>query len=53
VIAASPAAGQPHRRPARRRSIITSKASRAAGNAHHMTALKWPVSWNMRFGAQA
>ncbi len=53
VTAASPAAGQPHRRPARRRSIITSKASRAAGKAHHMTALKWLVSWNIRWGVQA
>jgi hypothetical protein len=32
---------------------MTSKASRAAGKAHHMTALKWLVSWNIRFGVQA
>jgi hypothetical protein len=32
---------------------MTSKASRAAGKAHHMTALKWPVSWNIRWGVEA
>ena len=53
VTAASPAAGQPHGRPARRRSTMTSKASSAAGKAHHMTALKWLVSWNIRLGVKA
>jgi hypothetical protein len=53
TTAARPAAGQRQGRPARRRSTIVSKASSAAGKAHHMTALKWLVSWNIRWGVQA
>ncbi len=53
VTAARAAAGPRQRRPSRWRSSIASNAHSAAGKAHHMTALKWLVSWNIRWGVQA
>jgi hypothetical protein len=32
--------------------MATSKAHRAAGKAHHMTALKWLASWDMWCGVK-
>jgi hypothetical protein len=53
VTTATTAAGPRQRRPSRWRSTMASNAHSASGNAHHMTALKWTVSWNIRWGAQA
>jgi hypothetical protein len=52
ATAATARAGHSHRLPSRWRSMAASKAHRAAGNAHHMTPLKWLASWDMWWGVK-